>query len=97
MESGGSDSAPREPAKSARHYPSALLAIVPATLLAAVPFAAGVEGRLHPPTTCEGGICALSELYFYATPIVWIAGWIASSLLIFAFRRLKAAVTDRRS
>ena len=56
-------------------------------MLAAVPFAIGVEGRLHPPTTCEGGICTLSELYFYAIPFVWAGGWIGFSLLISVVRR----------
>jgi hypothetical protein len=81
--------------KKRRRYASALLAMVPATLLAAIPLAAGVEGRVHRPNTCEGGICVLSELYLYATPVVWVGAWIVFSLAIAGFRKL-AAVSDER-
>jgi hypothetical protein len=80
-----------------RRYPSALLATVPATLLAAIPLAAGVDGRLHPPTTCEGGICTLSEIFFYVAPVVWIGTWGGVSLLIWGLRKAAVAAERRRA
>jgi hypothetical protein len=73
-----------------------VIATVPATLLAAIPLAWAIDGRLHPPPTCEGGICTLSELFFYLVPIVWVGAWIAFSLLIWIFRTLAAAGERRR-
>ena len=78
-----------------RRYPSALIATVPATLLAALPIAVGIDGRLHRPATCDGGTCALSEVFFYVAPAVWIVTWVGVSLLIWGVRKL-AAVAERR-
>jgi hypothetical protein len=83
--------------KKNRRYSSVLIATVPATLLAAIPLAAGVDGRLHRPTTCEGGICALSEIFFYVTPLVWIGTWGVVSFLIWGVRKLGAAAERGRA
>lgn len=91
MEGGATESDGNKQPETRRRRSSALVAVVPASILAALTFAAGLAGS----TTCEGGLCTLSDLFFAATPIVWIGAWIGFSLLISVFRRAVAAA-DRR-
>ena len=78
--------------KRKRPLPSALLALVPATLLAAIP----LSWAVFPSGPCDGALCGLSDIFFYVAPIVWVATWIGFSLLIWGFRVLVAAGDRRR-
>ena len=80
------DTADQEPPR--RPWPTALVALVPATLVAAIPLGLGVAGRYSTPQNCESGMCGVSALFFYVAPVVWLVSWPLFGLIVLGIRKL---------
>jgi hypothetical protein len=76
-----------------KRLPTAVIAAIFATIVAAIPLALGLDERER--GECYGGLCGLIDLYFVAIPIVWLASWPIFCLIIWGIRKADAAAAER--